>query len=254
MFFILKRHKTAENHAFLGQFLRATEKLTKVLSSAQIKLSSILTAAAATSAINYFLWHYYNRVIVFCSFLSSYRAELCRAFSASFLSICQSTVAKAELGKSIELRNLGKRFRKPLADDGYERVQSKTRRDWTDCPISQILSLFKLKPNSPATDAGIQGPFGAARGGSDGKNNNNKNKKRSARGGSDGKNNNNNNNNNKKSSCIAGDLGSIPGLGRSPGGGMATHSDILSWRIPMDRGAWRATVHQVAKSRTRLND
>ena len=236
MFFILKRHKTAENHAFLGQFLRATEKLTKVLSSAQIKLSSILTAAAATSAINYFLWHYYNRVIVFCSFLSSYRAELCRAFSASFLSICQSTVAKAELGKSIELRNLGKRFRKPLADDGYERVQSKTRRDWTDCPISQILSLFKLKPNSPATDAGIQGPFGAARGGSDGKNNNN------------------NNNNNKKSSCIAGDLGSIPGLGRSPGGGMATHSDILSWRIPMDRGAWRATVHQVAKSRTRLND
>ena len=237
MFFILKRHKTAENHAFLGQFLRATEKLTKVLSSAQIKLSSILTAAAATSAINYFLWHYYNRVIVFCSFLSSYRAELCRAFSASFLSICQSTVAKAELGKSIELRNLGKRFRKPLADDGYERVQSKTRRDWTDCPISQILSLFKLKPNSPATDAGIQGPFGAARGGSDGKNNNN-----------------NNHNNNKKSSCIAGDLGSIPGLGRSPGGGMATHSDILSWRIPMDRGAWRATVHQVAKSRTRLND
>ena len=30
----------------------------------------------------------------------------------------------------------------------------------------------------------------------------------------------------------AGDLGSIPGLGRSPGEGMATHSSILAWRIP----------------------
>ena len=28
---------------------------------------------------------------------------------------------------------------------------------------------------------------------------------------------------------------------------MATHSSILAWRIPMDRGAWRATVHGVAK-------
>ena len=35
---------------------------------------------------------------------------------------------------------------------------------------------------------------------------------------------------------------------------MATHSSILAWRIPMDRGAWRATVHGVAKSRTRLSD
>ena len=32
---------------------------------------------------------------------------------------------------------------------------------------------------------------------------------------------------------------------------MATHSSILAWRIPMDRGAWRATVHRVAKSRAR---
>ena len=32
--------------------------------------------------------------------------------------------------------------------------------------------------------------------------------------------------------------------------GMATHSSILSWRIPMDRGAWRATVHGVAESQT----
>ena len=35
---------------------------------------------------------------------------------------------------------------------------------------------------------------------------------------------------------------------------MATHSSILAWRIPMDRGAWRATVHGVATSRTRLSD
>ena len=35
---------------------------------------------------------------------------------------------------------------------------------------------------------------------------------------------------------------------------MATHSSILAWRIPMDRGAWRATVHGVAKSQTQLND
>ena len=33
---------------------------------------------------------------------------------------------------------------------------------------------------------------------------------------------------------------------------MATHSSILAWRIPMDRGAWQATVHGVAKSQTRL--
>ena len=32
--------------------------------------------------------------------------------------------------------------------------------------------------------------------------------------------------------------------------GMATHSSILAWRIPTDRGAWRATVHGVAKSWT----
>ena len=35
--------------------------------------------------------------------------------------------------------------------------------------------------------------------------------------------------------------------------GMATHSSILSWRIPMDRGAWRATIHGVANSWTRLS-
>ena len=35
---------------------------------------------------------------------------------------------------------------------------------------------------------------------------------------------------------------------------MATHSSIVDWRIPTGRGAWRATVHGVAKSRTRLSD
>ena len=33
---------------------------------------------------------------------------------------------------------------------------------------------------------------------------------------------------------------------------MATHSSILAWRIPMDRGAWRAIVHRVAQSQTQL--
>ena len=36
----------------------------------------------------------------------------------------------------------------------------------------------------------------------------------------------------KESACNAGDLGSVPGLGRSPGEGMATHSSVLAWRIP----------------------
>jgi len=36
----------------------------------------------------------------------------------------------------------------------------------------------------------------------------------------------------KESSCKAGDTGSKPGLGRSPGVGMATYSSILAWRIP----------------------
>ena len=36
--------------------------------------------------------------------------------------------------------------------------------------------------------------------------------------------------------------------------GMATHSSILAWRIPMDRGAWRVAIHGVAKSPTPLSD
>ena len=34
----------------------------------------------------------------------------------------------------------------------------------------------------------------------------------------------------------------------------ATHSSIPAWRVPTDRGAWRAAVHGVAQSRTRLSD
>ena len=98
----------------------------------------------------------------------------------------------------------------------------------------------------------------------------------------------------KESACSAGDPSSIPGLGRSAGEGtgyplqdswasvvaqmvknpptvretwvwslgwedpleegMATHSSILAWRIPMDRGAWWASVHGIAKSWARLSN
>ena len=57
----------------------------------------------------------------------------------------------------------------------------------------------------------------------------------------------------KESACNARDLGSVPGLGRSPGEGMATHS-CSCLENPMDKGAWRATVHEVTKSQTRLSD
>ena len=54
--------------------------------------------------------------------------------------------------------------------------------------------------------------------------------------------------------CDAGDLGSIPGLGRSPGGGHGNPLQYSCLENPMDRGAWWATVHAGAKSRTRLRD
>ena len=57
----------------------------------------------------------------------------------------------------------------------------------------------------------------------------------------------------KESACNVGHPGWVSGLGRSQKG-MAAHSSTLPWRIAMDRGAWEATVHGVAKSRTRLND
>ena len=98
----------------------------------------------------------------------------------------------------------------------------------------------------------------------------------------------------KESTCNAGDPGSIPGSEGSPGEGigyplqyswssqvaqtvknlpamretwvrslgwedpleeeMASHSSILDWRIPKDRGAWWATVHGISESQTRLSD
>ena len=98
----------------------------------------------------------------------------------------------------------------------------------------------------------------------------------------------------EESACTAGNPGSIPGSGSFPGErigyplqyswaslvaqmvknlpemwdtwvqslgwedplerGTATHSSILTWIIPMDREAWRATVHGVTKSWTRLSD
>ena len=58
----------------------------------------------------------------------------------------------------------------------------------------------------------------------------------------------------KASAYNAGDLGSIPGSGRSPGEGNGNPLQYSCLESPMDRGAWQATVHGVAKSRTRLSD
>ena len=57
-----------------------------------------------------------------------------------------------------------------------------------------------------------------------------------------------------ESACNVGDLSSIPGSGRSPGGGHGNPHQYSCLENPMDRGARWATVHGVAKSRTRLND
>ena len=58
----------------------------------------------------------------------------------------------------------------------------------------------------------------------------------------------------KASVCNAGNLGSIPGLGRSPGEGNGNPLQYSCLENPMDGGDWWATVHGVAKSRTRLSD
>ena len=57
----------------------------------------------------------------------------------------------------------------------------------------------------------------------------------------------------KESTCSAGDLGLILVWEDPLEKGMATHSSILAWRIPTDKGAWQATVHGVTKSRVRLS-
>ena len=58
----------------------------------------------------------------------------------------------------------------------------------------------------------------------------------------------------KASGYNVGDLGFIPGLGRSPGEGNGNPLQYSCLENPMDRGAWWAAVHGVAKTRTRLSN
>ena len=58
----------------------------------------------------------------------------------------------------------------------------------------------------------------------------------------------------KNPSASAGDMSLIPGSGRSPGEGNGNALQCSCPGNPVDRGAWWATVHGVAKSRTRLRD
>ena len=52
----------------------------------------------------------------------------------------------------------------------------------------------------------------------------------------------------------AGDAGSITGSGRSPGEGNGNPLQYSCLENPMDRGAWRATVHEVSKSQIQLSE
>ena len=58
----------------------------------------------------------------------------------------------------------------------------------------------------------------------------------------------------KESTCHVGDLGSIPGLGRSPGEGNGYPLQYPAWRIPWTEEPGRIQVHGVAKSQTQLSD
>ena len=58
----------------------------------------------------------------------------------------------------------------------------------------------------------------------------------------------------KESDGNVGDLGSIPGLGRSPGEGNGNPLQYSRLENSMDRGTWWATVHGVTKSQTQLSD
>ena len=58
----------------------------------------------------------------------------------------------------------------------------------------------------------------------------------------------------KESACNAGDLGLIPGLGRSPGEGLGYPLQYSCLEKSMDGGAWQATVNGVAESGTQLSD
>ena len=58
----------------------------------------------------------------------------------------------------------------------------------------------------------------------------------------------------KESACNAGDTGSIPGSGRSPGEGHGNPLQYSCLENPVDGGAWWATVHGVTKSQKQLSD
>ena len=58
----------------------------------------------------------------------------------------------------------------------------------------------------------------------------------------------------KESACNTRDLGSIPGLGRCPGEGNGYLLQYSGLENSMDRGAWQAIVHGIAKSRTQLSN
>ena len=58
----------------------------------------------------------------------------------------------------------------------------------------------------------------------------------------------------KESACNVADLGSIPGLGISPGKGKGYPLQYSGLENSMDRGAWKATVHVVAKGQTQLSN
>ena len=58
----------------------------------------------------------------------------------------------------------------------------------------------------------------------------------------------------EESACNEGDLGLIPGLGRSPGEGTGYPLKCSGLESSMDRGAWQATVHGIAKSRSQVSN
>ena len=58
----------------------------------------------------------------------------------------------------------------------------------------------------------------------------------------------------EESACNAGDPASVPGWGRAPGEGNGNPLQYSYLENPLDRGAWQATVHGVAKSQTRLSN
>ena len=60
--------------------------------------------------------------------------------------------------------------------------------------------------------------------------------------------------NGKESACNAEDMGSIPGLGRSPGEGNSNPLQYSCLENPMDRGDWWVVVHKVTKNRRQLSD